>query len=115
MRARVASPVPLAAGMRAFWPGDDEATDLIGAHDGNFYSKTTGNETAPQVTVNGKVGGAFDFDGTTYVQVTYSPQLTPLEMTAEAWVSPTMFTPGGFNAIIASGWQPVATTRGTSA
>lgn len=88
VRARFASPVPLMQGMVAFWRGENDATDLIGGHSGTFYAGTT--PAAPSVTVWGKVGSAFAFDGTIYVQVPDAPGLRPAEMTAEAWVFPTV-------------------------
>ncbi len=100
VRARFASPVPLAEGMVAFWRGETDATDLIGGHSGTFYTGTT--PTTPSVTATGKVGGAFNFDGTVYVQVPDSAALRPAQMTAEAWVSPApsiFFI--DFNAVIA--------------
>jgi hypothetical protein len=87
VRARFASPVPLAQGMVAFWRGETDATDLISGYSGAFYTGTT--TTTPSVTAWGKVGGAFSFDGTTYVQVPAAPALLPPQITLEAWVYPT--------------------------
>jgi Concanavalin A-like lectin/glucanases superfamily/Divergent InlB B-repeat domain/Putative Ig domain/Immunoglobulin I-set domain len=99
VRARFASPVPLAQGMVAFWRGETDATDLIGGHSGTFYTATT--PTTASMTPKGKVGGAFNFDGAVYVQVPNSAALKPVQMTAEAWVSPGVST--GYNAVIACG------------
>jgi hypothetical protein len=99
VRARFAAPVPLPQGMVAFWRGETDASDLIGGHSGTFYTGKT--PTAPSVTPWGKVGGAFNFDGTVYVQVPSSAALKPPQMTAEAWVSPA--APTGFNAVITCG------------
>ena len=99
VRARFAAPVPLAQGMVGFWRGETDASDLIGGHSGTFYTGQTA--TAPSVTPWGKVGGAFDFDGTVYVQVPSAAALKTPQMTAEAWVSPA--APTGFNAVIACG------------
>jgi len=83
VRARFASPVPLARGMVAFWRGEADGTDLIGGYAGTFYAGST--LTTPSVTEWGKVGGAFAFDGSTHLQVPAAPALSPLQVTLEAW------------------------------
>jgi hypothetical protein len=98
VRARFAAPVPLAGGMVAFWRGETDASDLIGGHAGTFYAGLT--PTTPSVTPGGKVGGAFKFNGTVYVQVPSSAALKPPQMTAEAWVSPAA---AGSNSVIGCG------------
>jgi concanavalin A-like lectin/glucanase superfamily protein/putative Ig domain-containing protein/List-Bact-rpt repeat protein len=88
VRARFASALLLPAGMVAFWRGETDANDLIGGHDGDFFAGTS--TAAPCVTRFGKVGGAFTFDGTVHVRVPHSNELTPAQMTAEAWIFPTV-------------------------
>jgi hypothetical protein len=84
--------------MVGFWRGETDASDLIGGHAGTFYTGQT--PTTPSVIPGGKVGGAFKFNRTVYVQVPNSAALKPPQMTAEAWVSPAAT---GFNAVIACG------------
>jgi hypothetical protein len=98
VRAWFAAPVPLPEGMVAFWRGETDASDLIGGHLGTFYIGTT--PTMPNMTPLGKVGGAFNFDGTVYIQVLDSAALKLSHMTAEAWVAPAA---PGYNAVIACG------------
>ena len=89
-RARFAAPVPLPEGIVAFWRGETDATDLIGGHSGTFYTGTT--PTAPSITMWGKVGSAFAFDGTIYVQIPDATNLQPPQITLEAWVFPTVLS-----------------------
>jgi hypothetical protein len=88
VKAKFASVVPLPPGLVAFWRGEIDASDLIGGHHGTFIAGTT--LSAPSVTANGKVGGAFKFDGTLHVQVPDALRLHPPEMTLEAWIFPTV-------------------------
>jgi Divergent InlB B-repeat domain/Immunoglobulin I-set domain/Bacterial TSP3 repeat len=99
LRARFASAVPLPPGLIALWRGEADASDLIGGHHGTFFAGTT--VTTPRVTPSGKVGGAFDCDGTVHVQVPDSAALSPAQLTAEAWVFPTAH--GVSHTIIARG------------
>ena len=101
VRARFAAPVPLAQGMVAFWRGETDGTDLIGGYAGTFYAGST--PTTPNVTEWGKVGGAFAFDGSTYVQVPAAQALLPPQVTLEAWVYPTMLSSTASQAIVARG------------
>jgi hypothetical protein len=71
----------------ALWRGETDASDLIGGHHGTFFAATA--VTAPSITVSGKVGGAFNFDGTVHVRVSDSAALKPAQLTVEAWVFPT--------------------------
>jgi hypothetical protein len=87
VRARFACAVPLPPGLIALWRGETDASDLIGGHHGTFFAGTV--VIAPRVTASGKVGGAFDFDGTVHVRVSDSAALKPAQLTAEAWVFPT--------------------------
>ena len=100
VRARFASPVPLAEGMVAFWRGETDATDLIGGYSGTFYTENT--PTAPSITAWGKVGSAFAFDGTNYVQVTDAPGLQPAQITLEMWIYPTVLN-SNYQTVIGRG------------
>jgi hypothetical protein len=90
VRASFASPVPIPPGLVAWWRGETDASDLIGGHDGTFF--TGSSVTAPRVTADGKVGGAFSFDGTVHVRVPDSAALKPAQITVEAWVFPTVLS-----------------------
>lgn len=87
VRARFAAAVRIPLGLIALWRGETDASDLIGGHHGAFFAGTV--VTAPRVTALGKVGGAFNFDGTVHVRVPDSAALKPAQFTAEAWVFPT--------------------------
>src|SRR5262249_49906036 len=100
IRARFASAFPLPSGMVAFWRGETDASDLIGGHNRAFFSGTI--VTGPSITPAGKVGKAFDFDGTVHVRVPDSPALKPAQVTLEAWVFPTLLS-GSYQTIIARG------------
>lgn len=100
VRARFAAAVPLPPGLVAFWRGEKDASDLIGGHDGAFFAGSSA--TAPSVTRWGKVGGAFDFDGTVHVRVPDSTALKPTQFTLEAWIFPTVLS-GSHQAVIARG------------
>jgi Concanavalin A-like lectin/glucanases superfamily/Divergent InlB B-repeat domain/Immunoglobulin I-set domain/Putative Ig domain len=99
VRARFSSVVAIPAGMVASWRGETDASDVIGGHNGTFFAGTVG--TTSSVTESGKVGGAFDFDGTVHVQVPDSSDLQPPQITVEAWVFPTLAGPT--QAIVARG------------
>src|SRR5262249_2272360 len=90
VRARFASSAALPSGCIAFWRGEADAADIIRGHNGAFFSGTA--PVAPSVTQTGKVGGAFAFDGVVHVRVPHADELTPLQMTAEAWIFPTLRT-----------------------
>jgi Concanavalin A-like lectin/glucanases superfamily/IPT/TIG domain/Divergent InlB B-repeat domain/Putative Ig domain len=101
VRARFASPVPLAEGMVAFWRGETDATDLIGGHSGTFFTGST--PTAPSITEWGKVGSAFAFTGTNYVRIPDAPGLQPPQITLEAWVFPTVLSSTSYQTVIGRG------------
>jgi hypothetical protein len=102
VRARFATAVPLPPGLIALWRGETDASDLIGGHHGSFF---VGAEIiAPSVTASGKVGGAFNFDGTQHVRVPDSEALKLAQLTAEAWVFPTSVPNEGSSTIIARGF-----------
>ena len=97
---RVLSPVRPPAGLIAAWRGDGDARDLIGGHQGTFFTGAV--VAAPGLSPSGKVGGAFDFDGTRHVRVVDSAALKPARLTVEAWVFPRPPS-AGFHAIVARG------------
>jgi len=102
VRARfAAAAAPLPLGLIALWRGETDASDLIGGHHGTFFAGTA--VTAPSVTASGKVGGAFNFDGTVHVRVPDSAALRPALLTVEAWVFPTFPPFGAPRTIIARG------------
>ena len=107
VRARFAAPVPLAEGMVAFWRGENNATDLIGGYSGTFFTGTT--PTAPSVTPWGKVGSAFAFTGTNYVQIADAPGLQPPQLTLEAWVFPTVLSSTSSQTVIGRGYSNAVT------
>ena len=100
VQARFAHAAPLPPGLIALWRGETDASDLIGGHDGTFFAGAA--PTPPSITASGKVGAAFDFDGTLHVRVPDSSALKPDQLTVEAWVFP-VAPSGGFHAIIARG------------
>ena len=113
VRARFAFAVPIPPGVVAFWRGETDANnhakDLIGGHDGTFFT-AAGLETTPSVTASGKVGRAFTFDGTVHVRVPASAamrpgqiSLQPAQITVEAWVFPTARDFLGEKTIITQG------------
>src|SRR5205823_1145018 len=91
------------AGMIGWWRGEPTGSatvvDSINGNNGGFFTGTTA--AAPSYTTNGKVGGAFAFNGSNYVQIPDAPALKPAQMTAEGWVFPTVAS--GFNSVIACG------------
>ena len=101
---RVLQPVALPADLIAWWRGEpamgSAVPDIIGGHDGDFFSGNTA--AAPVYAAHGKVGSAFAFDGTVYVRIPDAVELRPSEMTAEAWVFPTMQS-GDHQSVIARG------------
>ncbi|MBZ0307015.1 MAG: LamG domain-containing protein, partial [Anaerolineae bacterium] len=90
----------LPPGLIAAWRGETNASDSIGGHHGTFFAGTA--VSVASITASGKVGRAFDFDGTVHVRIPDSPALKPERLTVEAWVFPTGLN-GGFQAIIARG------------
>lgn len=88
VRAMFVSAVQPPPGLLAVWRGETDANDLIGGHHGTF--QVGENVTAPRLTADGKVGGAFDFDGQMHVRVPDSAALKPTQLTIELWVFPTV-------------------------
>ncbi len=83
--SKLASPIP---GMIAWWRGEGTAEDAIGTHDGSFLWPT-GFST-------GKVGSAFDFNGSYLgVSVPDSPDFVLTNaFTIEGWIYPYQLTSG---------------------
>ena len=104
---RVLQPVALPADMVAWWRGEpatgDTVPDIMGGHDGGFFSGNTASP--PSYTPAGKVGNAFAFDGTLYVRVPDAVELRPNEMTAEAWVFPTVLSDDNHKIALARGYS----------
>jgi uncharacterized repeat protein (TIGR02543 family) len=99
---RVLGAIALPADLVAWWRAEpatgNVVPDMIGDHDGAFFSGNTA--TVPAYT-DGKVGSAFAFDGTLYVQVPDAAELHLPELTAEAWIFPAVLS--GDQTIIAHG------------
>jgi hypothetical protein len=100
VRARFASVVAIPSGLVAFWRAETDATDLLGAHDGTFFAGSS--VIVPSVTAQGKVGGAFSFDGTVHVRVPDSAALRPAQLTVELWLVPAVLS-GIHQTVIARG------------
>jgi hypothetical protein len=107
VQARFATAAPLPPGAVAFWRGETDGSDLIGGHDGAFFSGDS--VVAPSITPSGKVGAAFDFDGTVHVRVADSAALKLPQITVEAWVFPRVATPNDRQTIIACGSSTITT------
>src|SRR5438874_5336587 len=72
--------VPATSGLIGWWPGDGNASNMLGTNNGVLNGSATA--TAP-----GMVGSAFALDGTNgSVQIPNSPLLRPTHLTVEAWV-----------------------------
>ena len=74
----------------AWWPGDGNTGDIIGNSNGVHVGTAT--------YAAGKVGQAFSFDGTNYVEVADSPVLRPTTYTVDAWIYPTVVS-GNHNVV----------------
>jgi hypothetical protein len=93
----IAACVAPPSGIVAWWQAENDARDALGAHDGTLQGGAA--------FVDGKVGRAFSFDGTTqYVSVPQSAALQPRTgITLEGWVYAKGF-PSGY-AGIAGTWD----------
>ncbi len=81
---------PAPTGIVAWWPGEGNPDDLIGADNGT----ANGNLTY----TNGEVGQAFVFDGSSYITVPASPSLNigaGSGLTIECWVNPSALNATG--------------------
>ena len=94
VRARFAATLPAPDNLASWWRGEPTTSavvaDSIGANNGGFFTGT--NTARPSYTPRGKLGGAFRFDGTNYVQIPDAPSLQPPQFTVEAWVFPTVLS-----------------------
>jgi hypothetical protein len=71
---------PAPTGLVGWWPGEGDASDVVGNNNGILAGGATAN--AP-----GIVGSAFGFDGTNgYVQIPDSPVFHLTNLTVEAWL-----------------------------
>jgi hypothetical protein len=73
---------PSPSGLIGWWPGDGNASDIVGNHNGTL--------TGGAITTNiGVVGSAFNFNGTSaYVSIpSTTTALEPTNLTVEAWVN----------------------------
>src|SRR4051812_31631041 len=78
--AQAAPCVTPPADLVGWFPGDGDASDLRGGPDGVFMGDA-------KTSVNGKVGGAFLFDGNfDSVEIPDSAALKPAKLTVDAWV-----------------------------
>ena len=104
---RVLQPVVPPANLVAWWRGEPAAggvaSDIIGGHDGSFFSGNVA--AAPAHTADGKVGSAFALDGALYVRVLDAVELRPPAMTVETWIFPTKLNTdaNNFHMVIARG------------
>ncbi|HEX5221480.1 MAG TPA: immunoglobulin domain-containing protein [Verrucomicrobiae bacterium] len=81
--------VPNVSGLVGWWPGDGNASNILGTNNGTLSGGATANAA-------GVVGSAFNFDGTNnFVQVPDAVILKPTNFTIEGWVRFTgLDTPG---------------------
>jgi hypothetical protein len=81
--------LPPPSGMVSWWPGDDNANDIVGVNHGALQNGAT--------FAAGMVGPGFSLDGTNdYVRVPSSASLNPTgSFTLDAWIFPTFDTPLG--------------------
>jgi hypothetical protein len=96
-------PVPLPPRALAFWRFENDAADMFGGHNGNFFNSAHVPVSPPFVAA--KAGSGVVLDGNTYAQVANSADLRPPEMTAEAWAFPTRRSSIDHQAFIARGSQ----------
>ena len=86
----VVAPVPPPPGLVSWWRGEPTTgavvQDSIDGNNGGFFTGTT--PASPSYTPDGRVGGAFAFGGTAYVQIPDAPGLRPAQVTLETWVYP---------------------------
>lgn len=89
---------PAPAGLVGWWPGDGDATDLIGGNHGSVIGGA--GFTSP-----GKVGDAFTVSGsgTDYFRIPDDPALEPAAITVDAWVRAGPGSPGTHLYVVAKG------------
>jgi hypothetical protein len=80
MRAGAAGCSSVATNVVGWWPGDGNATDIVGTNNGTLQGGAT-------ASASGLIGSAFSFDGTnSFVQIPDSPVFHPTNLTIEVWV-----------------------------
>ena len=83
------------SGLTSHWRGDGHANDDSGTHPGTRDGADT--------YASGRVGQAFSFNGTDDdIFIANTPDLRPAHFTVSAWVRPTTFHAGGWNAAFTS-------------
>ncbi len=80
--------IPPPTGILAWWPGDDNAGDIVGNSNGTPVGGAT--------YAAGKVGRAFSFDGNDdYITIPHNVSQNPgAQITIDAWVMPTVLRTG---------------------
>jgi hypothetical protein len=88
---------PAPAGVISWWRGEGNAIDALGTNNGTLVGGVT--------FATGKVGQAFNFNGTSQVQVHDAPSLDLTGgVTVAAWVNPaTLAFPNGLGAVLVKG------------
>ncbi|VVB74077.1 Concanavalin A-like lectin/glucanases superfamily protein [uncultured archaeon] len=93
------------AGMVSYWRAEDDSDDLLGLNNGTW----SGTEAYDV----GKVGHAFNFDGSNYITVPHDPSLSPTDaITLEAWINPTSSALSGYSPFV-SNWNDVGADQRT--
>jgi hypothetical protein len=94
--------------MRAWWPANGNASDIIANHRGTLNGGVT--------FVPGVVGLAFDFDGSTgYVQIPTSPALQPPSAISLAlWIDPAVLPVSPYSASIVDKYNSFDLNQGVS-
>lgn len=112
VRARFASTAPIPTGCMYFWPGEADASagssgfgaiEYIHNNEAAFFRLVSGHAqyVANLVTTQGKVGGAFQFDGTDCAALLGGAGFDEA-ITLEAWIFPTTLS-GIHQAVVAKG------------
>ncbi len=84
-------PVEPPSGLVSWWPGDDNADDIVGGNNGTLQGDT--------IFTPGMVGQAFSFDGVDdYVRITNAQNIPATgPFSAEAWIKYDSSDPAGIN------------------
>lgn len=82
---------PRLPGLIGWWPGEDDATDVVGSNQGTMHNGAT--------FTDGIVARAFSFDGLDDVcRVPYSPSLEASAISVETWIKGT--APGSYQYVV---------------